>query len=95
MTMTKSDVVMKINAELGISRKECDNIVESFFAIIKDELCQGNDVLISSFGKWKAKAKKERRGRNPQTGDVLTIDARRVVTFKPSNVLRDTINTKK
>jgi integration host factor subunit alpha len=95
MSMTKIDIIDSIYEKLGIPRKECGDIVESFFAIIKDELCQGNEVLISGFGKWQAKAKKARRGRNPQTGEVLTINARRVVTFKPSFVLRDAINTEK
>jgi integration host factor subunit alpha len=95
MALTKNDVVRKINEELSISKKESGSIVESFFAIIKDELCQGNDVLISSFGKWKAKAKKKRRGRNPQTGSALTIAAKRVVTFKPSPVLKGAINAEK
>ena len=95
MALNKIDLANMLNEKLGISRKESSNIVESFFAIIKDELCQGNEVLISGFGKWQAKAKKERRGRNPQTGKALIIDARRVVTFKPSIVLRDAINTGK
>lgn len=95
MALTKNDVIMKFNKALGVPRKEGGDIVENFFGIIKDDLCQGNEVLISSFGKWKAKAKKQRRSRNPQTEDALTIDARRVVTFKPSAVLRDAINTEK
>jgi integration host factor subunit alpha len=95
MALNKIDLVNMLNEQLGIPMKESGSIVESVFAIIKDELSQGNEVLVSSFGKWKAKAKKERRGRNPQTGDALTIDARRVVTFKPSTILRDSINTQK
>jgi integration host factor subunit alpha len=54
---------------------------------------KGNDVKISGFGKWTVKAKKKRKGRNPQTGEALTIDARRVVTFKSSNVLKDAVNS--
>jgi len=60
--------------------------------VIKDYLDKGNDVMISGFGKWTVKAKKARKGRNPQTGADLTIAARRVVTFKPSNVLRKAVN---
>jgi integration host factor subunit alpha len=92
MAMTKKDIVMKINTEIGISKKECVKIVESVFDIIKDDLDNGNDVMISGFGKWTVKAKKERRGRNPKTGKEMRIDARRVVTFKSSNVLRDKVN---
>jgi len=92
MAMTKKDIVIKINTEIGISKKDCVKIVESVFDIIKDDLDKGNDVMISGFGKWTVKAKKERRGRNPKTGKEMRIDARRVVTFKSSNVLRDKVN---
>lgn len=68
------------------------NAVDSVFEIIKDELGKGKAVKISGFGKWTVKAKKKRKGRNPQTGEALTIDARKVVTFKPSQVLKATIN---
>jgi integration host factor subunit alpha len=95
MALTKNDVVRKINEELGIPKKDCGSIVESFFTIIKDGLCQGNDVVISGFGKWKAKAKKKRRGRNPKTGNEMMINAKRVVTFKPSPVLKGAINAEK
>lgn len=92
MAMTKKDIVIKINTEIGISKKDCVKIVESVFDIIKDDLDKGNDVMISGFGKWTVKAKKERRGRNPKTGKEMRIYARRVVTFKSSNVLRDKVN---
>ena len=93
MTLTKSDIVNMLFAHIGITKVECLNLVESFFEIIKDELEKGNEVMISGFGKWVVKSKKERKGRNPQTGKSMTIDARKVVTFKPSAVLRDTVNT--
>ena len=92
MSLTKIDIIDSIYEKLGIPKKECASIVESIFAIIKDDLDQGNDVLISGFGKWTVKAKKKRKGRNPQTGDSLMIDARKVVTFKPSQVLRGAVN---
>jgi integration host factor subunit alpha len=66
---------------------------DSLFDIIKDDLDKWNPVMISGFGKWTVKAKKARKGRNPKTGKEMTIDARRVVTFKPSNVLRDAVNS--
>ena len=78
---------------LGISKKDSVTAVESVFDIIKDELGKGNDVMISGFGKWTVKSKKEQKGRNPQTGKDMTIDARKVVTFKPSTVLRDAVNS--
>jgi len=77
----------------GIPKKECNRIVESVFKIIKDDLDRGHGVMISGFGKWTVKAKKKRKGRNPQTGKALMIDARKVVTFKPSTVLRDAVNS--
>ena len=93
MSMTKIDIIESVYAKLGIPKQECVSIVESVFDIIKDELDKWNDVKISGFGKWTVKAKKARRGRNPQTGADLTIGARRVVTFKPSNVLKDVLNS--
>jgi integration host factor subunit alpha len=93
MTMTKLDIIGSVYEHLGIPKKDCVRIVDSFFDIIKDDLGKGKDVMISGFGKWTVKAKKKRRGRNPQTGEDLTIDARRVVTFKSSAVLKDAINS--
>lgn len=92
MSLTKIDIINSIYDEIGIPKKECVSIVESVFDIIKDELNQGNDVMISGFGKWTVKRKRERKGRNPKTGEALMIDARRVVTFKPSSVLRNTVS---
>lgn len=60
---------------------------------MKDDLDKWNTVMVSGFGKWMVKAKKARKGRNPKTGKEMTIDARRVVTFKPSNLLRDAVNS--
>jgi integration host factor subunit alpha len=93
MTMTKIDIIDSVYETLGLPKKDSIRIVESLFDIIKDDLDKGNEVMISGFGKWTVKAKKERKGRNPQTGDEMKIDARKVVTFKASNVLRDAINT--
>lgn len=92
MVLTKGKIVDMIYTELDISKAESTALVESFFEIIKDELSNGNDVLISGFGKWKVISKKERKGRNPNTGENFIISARSVVTFKPSDLLRDTIN---
>jgi integration host factor subunit alpha len=93
MTMTKIDIIESVYEHLDIPRKDCVRIVESLFDLIKNDLGKGQDVMISGFGKWTVKSKKKRRGRNPQTGEDLTIDARRVVTFKSSTVLRDAINS--
>ena len=92
MSMTKIDIIESIYEKLGIPKKDCVKIVESVFDIIKDDLNNGNDVMVSGFGKWTVKAKKARKGRNPQTGKEMMIAARRVVTFKPSNVLKNKVN---
>ena len=77
MTMTKADIIAAVYEELGMSKKDSAKAIESLFDIIKDDLGKGNDVMISGFGKWTVKAKKERRGRNPQTGEDLTIDPKK------------------
>ena len=93
MSLTKIDITESIREKFGLPKKDCARIVESLFDIIKDDLNIGDDVMISGFGKWTVKAKKARKGRNPQTGKEMTIAARKVVTFKPSNVLRDAVNS--
>jgi integration host factor subunit alpha len=92
MALTKIEIVNMLNEHIGIPKVECSRIVESFFDIIKSELEKGSPVKISEFGKWTVNSKKARRGRNPQTGEDLTIEARKVVTFKASPVLRDAVN---
>ena len=92
MSMTKIEIIESIYDKIGIPKKDCIHIVESLFDIMKGELVRSNDVMISGFGRWSVKSKRERKGRNPQTGTALTIDARKVITFKSSNVLRDAIN---
>jgi integration host factor subunit alpha len=93
MSMTKIDIINSVYENLDISKKDSVRIVESVFEIIKTELDKGKAVKISGFGRWTVKAKKKRKGRNPQTGEALTIDARRVVTFKPSSTLRDAVQS--
>ena len=92
MSLTKVDIIDSIYEKLGIPKIDCVRIVESVFEIIKDDLDKGNDVMISGFGKWTVKAKKKRKGRNPQTGKELMVDARKVVTFRPSQMLKATVN---
>jgi integration host factor subunit alpha len=92
MSLTKVDIIETIYEKIGIPKKDCVSIIESVFEIIKDDLAKGNNVMISGFGKWTVKAKKKRKGRNPQTGKELMIDARSVVTFRPSQVLKGAVN---
>jgi integration host factor subunit alpha len=93
MSLTKNDLVTKLHEQAGLSRKDSASAVDSTFDIIKSELGSGNSVKISSLGKWTVKAKKDRKGRNPQTGKSMTIKARKVVAFKTSLVLKDEMNS--
>ena len=91
MALTKSDIVAKVH-ELGFTKKKAVDTVESLLEIIKGTLAQGDDVLVSGFGKFCVKDKEQRRGRNPATGSDLILRERKVVTFKCSGKLRDRIN---
>lgn len=90
--MTKADIVERIAEKCGTSKKDSINMVDSVFSILKSTLESGEDIKISGFGKFEVKKKHERRGRNPQTGETITIDARSVLTFKPSTVLKSAVN---
>ena len=82
MTLTKADLVNQVYNTPGVTKQEAHEIVETFLKLFKNCLIRGEDLLISGFGKFHVKDKKARRGRNPQTGEVLMLDARRVITFK-------------
>jgi integration host factor subunit alpha len=92
MTLTKADLVQKIYQTHNLTKAQATSIVETFLKISKDCLANGEDLLISGFGKFNIKDKNARRGRNPQTGKELILTARKVVTFKPSGILRDRVN---
>ena len=92
MTLTKVQIVESIHNDIGIPKNKSTEIVETFVEIVKRTLASGEDVLISDFGKFCVKEKKERRGRNPATGDDLMLEPRKVVTFKCSGKLRDRVN---
>jgi len=92
MTLTKNRLIESINKNTGMSKAQSKQMVEDLFEILKENLAKGEDVLISGFGKFCIKAKNERRGRNPATGEVLMLEQRKVVTFKCSGILKDKIN---
>ena len=92
MALTKADIIQTVSEKSGFSKKQSMDTVETLLEIIKRTLESGEDVLISGFGKFCVKQKRQRRGRNPATGQAMTLDARRVVTFKCSGRLRDKIN---
>jgi integration host factor subunit alpha len=93
MALTKADLVENVARE-GFTKKDSAKIVETVLELIKSTLKAGDEILISGFGKFCVKEKKQRRGRNPATGEDLILDARRVITFKCSPVLTDKINGK-
>ena len=94
MSLTKAQLVESIHSKIGLTKNKSSEIVETCLEIIKSELESGKDVLISGFGKFCVKEKRERKGRNPATGDAMMLAPRRVVTFKCSGKLKDRINGK-
>src|SRR5208282_65222 len=91
-TMTKADIVEKVYEKIGFSKKESSELVELVFDMLKNVLEEGQKVKISGFGNFVVRQKKERIGRNPQTGTQITISARKVLTFRPSQVLKAMLN---
>jgi integration host factor subunit alpha len=92
MTLTKAEIVQEVYKNHNLTKAEANTVVEAFLRLSKGALIGGSDLLISGFGKFNVRDKNPRRGRNPQTGEDLTLDARRVVTFKPSGILRNRVN---
>ncbi len=91
--MTKADIVEKIYEKVGFSKKESAELVELVFDIMKNTLESGDKIKIAGFGNFVVKEKADRRGRNPQTGEEIVITARKILTFKPSQVLKASINS--
>ncbi len=92
MTLTKAKIVDLINEELGFPKNKSSELLEILLELMKNALEKGEDVLISGFGKFCVKEKKQRRGRNPATGEDMILAKRRVVTFRCSHLLREKIN---
>jgi len=92
MTLTKQDLIDSIYNQCGHSKNKSTSIVEALLEIMKDTMASGEDVLITGFGKFCVKDKKERKGRNPMTTGDMKLGARRVVVFQCSGVLRGKIN---
>jgi integration host factor subunit alpha len=88
MTLTKADIVAKVYAEGLLTKAEAAEAVEHSLELVKAALENEEEVLVSGFGKWSVRRKAARRGRNPQTGEPLTLPPRKVVTFRPSRVLK-------
>ena len=92
MTLVKADIVQTLIDQAEIPKQEAKTLVEAVFELMKKTLESGEDVLIRRFGKFALKKKSPRKGRNPATGGDLTLDARRVVMFKSSRILREKMN---
>lgn len=90
--MTKADLIESVYQKIGFSKKESADIIEMIFSAMKDTLAQGQKIKISGFGNFVVREKRSRMGRNPQTGEAMEISARRVLTFRPSQVLKNELN---
>ena len=92
-TMTRSDLSEAVYREIGLSRNESSELVESILTRIADSLVQGDTVKISSFGTFAVREKGARMGRNPKTGEEVPIQSRRVLVFRPSHILKDRVDS--
>ena len=92
--MIKVDIVDGICEKVGISKEEVAKIVDYIFDIIKNTLIKEDKIMISGFGNFVVRKKRSRRGRNPQTGNDIQIRARRILTFRPSHLLKGGLNHK-
>lgn len=90
--MTKADLVEKIAANTGMQKRDSFDIVEQVLDLLKCTLAQGGKIKIAGFGNFEVRTKQARRGRNPQTGEQLEITGRKVVLFRPSKVLKVSLN---
>jgi integration host factor subunit alpha len=91
-TLTRSDLTEALHRDIGLSRTESSDMVNAVLDLIADELVGGNSVKLSSFGTFMVRHKRERMGRNPKTGEEVPITPRRVLVFRPSQVMRNVIN---
>lgn len=91
-SLTKADMAERLNEELGLNKREAKDIVESFFNEIRHSLASNQQVKLSGFGNFDLRDKSQRPGRNPKTGEEVPISARRVVTFRPGQKLKDRVD---
>lgn len=90
--MTKADIAEKIHQGTGLSKKESAEMMEAVFSLMKSTLENGEKLKITGFGNFEVKQKADRRGRNPQTGETIIITSRKILSFKPSTILKANIN---
>ena len=92
MALTKDKMVSRLQTQLGLTKQESRQAVERLFEVMKDTIANGEDLLISGYGKFSVRQKNARRGRNPQTKEALMLAPRRILVFKASKVLRKRLN---
>lgn len=92
MNLTKAQIIKAIAEHNGYSTKQSAEVVKTLLEIIKSTLKSGEDVMISGFGKFCVRKKRERKGRNPATGEAMMLAPRKVVIFKSSQILREKVN---
>lgn len=90
-TVTRTDLADAVHQKIGLSRIESADLVETVLSVISDRIAEGESVKISSFGSFLVRSKNERIGRNPKTGEEVPITSRRVMVFKPSNILKQAV----
>ena len=89
--MTKAELIAKAAEKAGVSKKQADRCLKAFIEVITEALQKGEKIALPGFGIFQAKERSERKGRNPRTGEIITIPARKVVAFKPAKQLRELI----
>jgi len=92
MSLTKDKLITRLQTQVGLDKQESRQKVERLLGIMKDTLAQGEELLITGFGKFSVRQKNERKGRNPQTKESLVLAARKILVFKASGVLRERMN---
>lgn len=91
--VTRKELATSINEQLGISQRNSSELVDNIFAVMKDTLISGESIKLVQFGTLTVRDKAPRRGRNPRTGEAMTITKRKMVSFRPSKRLRELLNT--
>ena len=91
-TLTRADLTESLHRDIGLSRTESAEMVNNVLDLISDALVEGNNVKLSSFGTFMVRSKRERLGRNPKTGEEVPITPRRVLVFRPSQVMKNIVN---
>ena len=90
--LTRKELALSITERLGISQRSASIIVDTFFETLKNTLIQGESIKLVNFGSLNVRNKSPRRGRNPKTGESMTIAKRQMISFRPSKQLRETLN---